>query len=181
MLEHCAAVHMAPDRAWIARSGDGVRQAGIGESYPFIGIDDIARRVRKTPVQFLIVHYKVEREELVKVLADVRGHREQGVKFMPVVVFSRDSDAATALDFLKMGCDDIVAFPTSVATLRERLLHHVGRKIAYVHDGDYFGLDRPNLRADADPEAGERFTVLRDVLHGIKILSQGKKAGKKAG
>jgi DNA-binding response OmpR family regulator len=179
MLGQCAAIHMAPDRDWSARCGEIVRAAGMGEAYPFLGVEDIVRRVRKTPVQFLIVNYRVETEALAGTLAEVRHHHEPCVRFMPVIVFTRDSSAVTALHFLKLGCDDIVTFPSTLATLGARLGLQIGRKADYVHQGDYFGLDRPGLREEG--EAGEHFTISRDPAHGIKILAQGKRPGRQAG
>jgi DNA-binding response OmpR family regulator len=181
MLDQCAAISMAPDREWSARCGDIVREAGIGESYPFLGIEDIARRVRKTPIQFLIVNYRVETGALAQTIAEVRQHHESGVKFMPIVVFTRDSSAATALHFLKMGCDDIITFPSTTPYLADRLAHHVGRKIEYVHAGDYFGLDRPNLRDGTEGDVSEHYTIHRDPAHGTKILAQNKKPARSAG
>lgn len=180
MLGQCAAILMASDRDWAARCAEIVREAGMGESYPFLGIDDIARRLRKTPIQYLIVNYRVEEEALNQAVTAVRNHHESGVRFMPIVIFTRDSSAATALHFLKMGCDDIITFPSTHGYLAERLAHQIGRKLDFVHHGEYFGLDRPSLRED-EGEAPEHFTIFRDPAHGIKILSQGRKPGRHAG
>ncbi len=181
MLDRCAAIHMAPDRDWSARCGALMRDAGMGEAYPFLGVDDIARRVRKTHIQFLIVHYRTRTAELAATLGQLRHHREAGVRFMPVIVFTRDSGASTALDFLKMGCDDIITFPCTRNYLAERLTHQIGRKIDYVHAGSYFGLDRPSLREDEPGEPSECFTIHRDPVHGIKVTAQKKSPARGAG
>ncbi|WP_196260025.1 hypothetical protein [Pelagibacterium limicola] len=181
MLDHCAAIHLAPHRDWSTRCGEIVRGTGMGESCLFLGVDDIARRVRKTPVQFLIISYKTDAADIEQAIAEVRHHRETGVRFMPIIVFSRDSSAATAVHFLKMGCDDIITFPCTLDYLAERLSNQLGRRIDYVHAGDYFGLDRPNLREGDEEDIVERFTVQRDPVHGIKILSQSKKPTRHAG
>jgi len=182
MLGQCAAILMAPERDWAARCGEIVREAGMGESYLFLGIDDIARRLRKTPIQYLIVNYRIGEQALAETIMAVRHHHESGVRFMPIIIFTRDSSAATALHFLKMGCDDIITFPATRDYLAERLAHQIGRKLEFVHHGAYFGLDRPSLREDeGEGEAPEHFTIFRDPAHGIKILAQGKKPARHVG
>lgn len=182
MLGQCAAIHMAPDRDWAARCGTIVREAEVGEACLFLGIEDIARRLRKTPIQYLIVNYRIGQAALGEVIAAVRRHHEAGVRFMPIIVFTRDSGTATALDFLKMGCDDIITFPATRAHLAGRLAHQIGRKLDFVQHGGYFGPDRPSLRdGEGAGEVAEHFTILRDPAHGVKILAQGKRPGRQVG
>lgn len=182
MLGQCAAILMAPDRNWVARCGEIIREAGMGESCLYLGVDDIARRLRKTPIQYLIVNYRVGEQALSETVTAVRQHHDAGVRFMPIVIFTRDSSASTALHFLKMGCDDIINFPATQDDLAERLTHQIGRKLDFVHHGAYFGLDRPSLREEeSEGEVPEHFTIFRDPAHGIKILSQGKKPARHVG
>lgn len=185
-LDQCATVHMASDRDWIARCGRIAREAGVGESYPYLGVEDIARRVRKTPVQFLIVHYELERSVLADTVKAVRHHHDNGVKFMPIVVFTRDSSAPALRDFLKMGFDDIICFPCTVAYLAGRLAHQIGHRLDYLQTETYCGPDRQRLFED-EVEAGAHggqqthFAIQRDPAHGIKILAQEHHGARHAG
>lgn len=179
MLDNCAAIYMASDREWITRCRAIGEEAGFGETYPFLGVDDIARRVRKSPVQFLVIHYHLEEEVMRETIRAIRHHHEKDVKFMPIMAFTKDSHASLLKHFLKMGFDDIITFPCSISHLVSRFALQVERKLDYFQAGDYFGPDRRRLLEEDGDEserrAGGAFThyvIQRDPEHGVKILSQ---------
>lgn len=180
MLERCAAVHMASDRDWITRCRAIARQAGFGQSYPYLGVDDIARRIMKTPVQFLFAHYGLEEQVLRDMVRTIRHHHEPDVRFMPLVVFTRNSNAPALGHFLKMGFDDVIAFPCTVPHMVARLALQIEREHDYFQAGDYFGPDRRRI-LDEDgeqvpdtrpPGRHTRLVVRRDPEHGVRILSR---------
>lgn len=184
MFDACAGVHMASDQNWIARSRAVAEKAGFGENYPYLGIDDIARRARKTPVQFLFCHYELEDSVLAQTVSAIRNHSERDVRFMPIIVFSKESSTASLKHFLKMGFDDIVIFPCELSYFISRLGQQISRKLDYFSVGTYFGPDRRRLLADeprADNGAGGSYTqyvVQRDPAQGVRILSQSQHGAK---
>lgn len=179
MLEMCAAIYMASDREWITRCRAIGDEAGFGETYPFLGVDDIARRVRKSPVQFLVVHYRLEEEVMRQTISAIRNHHDKDVRFMPLIAFTKESQAKLLKHFLRMGFDDIVTFPCSISHLVSRFTLQVERKLDYFQAGDYFGPDRRRL-LDEDGEAGDKraggafthYVIQRDPQTGTKILAQ---------
>lgn len=180
MLDKCTAIHMASDEAWIERSMAIAREAGFGATYPYMGVDDIARRIRKTPIQFLFVHYEIGERVLRETMIAIRHHHERDVKFMPMVAFTRDSSVPVFKRFLKMGFDDIIAFPCAMTHLVGRLELQIERKLDYFQAGDYFGPDRRRLiEGDEDYQRERRsggtythFVIERDLEHGVRILQQ---------
>ncbi|MCD7058606.1 hypothetical protein [Pelagibacterium xiamenense] len=180
MLDKCTAIVMATDKAWIERCKKLAHTAGFEETYGFLGVDDIARRVRKTPVQFLFAHYELGEDVLRETMIAIRHHHERDVKFMPMVVFTKDQSVASLKHFLKMGFDDIVAFPCAMTHLVGRLELQLDRKLDYFQAGDYFGPDRRRLMEEDEDYRRERraggtythFVIQRDIEHGVRILHQ---------
>ncbi|WP_404400629.1 hypothetical protein [Pelagibacterium halotolerans] len=180
MLENCTAILMASDKAWIERCKTLAHDAGFEEAYGFLGVDDIARRVRKTPVQFLFAHYEIGEDVLRETMIAIRHHHERDVKFMPMVVFTKDQSVPSLKHFLKMGFDDIIAFPCAMSHIVGRLELQIGRKIDYFQAADYFGPDRRRLMEEDEEARKERraggtythFIIQRDIENGVRILHQ---------
>lgn len=181
MLEKCSAIPMASDRQWIARCEKLFADLGFSSARPYLSLEDVARRARYTPVQFLFAHYRLDDADLRDTVRAIRHHQEVNVRYMPLIVFTKDPSAEALRHFLAMGFDDIVSFPCALDYLTGRLLQQIERAQEFFEAGNYFGPDRRRL-LDGDEiknkrggGAYTRYVIERNPVAGVRVLSQERK------
>ncbi|WP_127145137.1 hypothetical protein [Pelagibacterium montanilacus] len=176
MLDDCGALLFASDAKWIAKTTALCETLGFGETAPFDGIEDLGRRARRRAITYILADYRIDADLLAHTVRIIRHHDADPVRFAPMLAFTKGLDAEIYGKYIRMGFDDIIAFPQTMARVARRLRAQLDTPIDYFQAGPYFGPDRRRLleeEPEDDREPGEGFTrlvITRDARKGIEIV-----------
>lgn len=87
-----------------------------------------------------------------KLIRILRTRRDINVALSPVYVVSEEFTQRMVSSFVNAGVDDILMVPSSVGTIRQRMIKSISRPPLFYRTVTYFGPDRRRGIVDQDPE-----------------------------
>jgi CheY-like chemotaxis protein len=118
-------------------------------------------------VDLVISNWQMSPVDGMILLRWVRRHADSPNRFVPFIMVSGYSDAASVAEARDMGATEFVTKPFSVNTLAQRIQMVIERPRQFVHTSDYFGPDR---RRRAEGFSNER-RVLTDKSPGVEVVN----------
>lgn len=178
MFKKCSAHLLVPENEWQTRLSYVIRQIGFSETHRLHSPKELENN-RPGLLPFLLLHSNIDPAMTQDYVSMARLSGNDDIRFMPIIMLADDRSEASVERYLKLGCDDIILYPCSGASLARRLRMQIGLKHDYFQTKDYFGPDRRKNEAGA-PHSKRRggrdayyrhIEIKRTVRGGIKVLS----------
>lgn len=152
------------------------RQIGFVPVLNYRGLAEMEARMLAAPLAFVLFPPVDRLEKYRPIIGDIRGSREDRVRYAPMVYFSEVPSLDTIRMGIGLGFDDIVTMPVALKSVRERLAHQLDRPVTYYGTDTYFGPDRrgrlPVEESHSQRGTGgshRRIEIIRS-LKGIRVL-----------
>lgn len=176
MLAQTSAYILGADNAAVMRLDGLVRSAGFAQTRRFVSASDVVQR-RHAHIAFIFLDEALDPATLAAVRADIRGCADAGLRFMPIIQFSRDVSAKARRAKAALGFDDVIDPEGTGEEIARRLEMQLDRNRDYFETATYFGPDRRLGRAaDAGPglvvHPCRHYVIRRIPASGIKVVRQ---------
>lgn len=157
-----------------------MRQAGFKDTRQFPNNGSMLSEFRHGPLPFIFVHSTLPIALAQTSFLAVRTHPDVSLRFLPIIVIAEKCDTRKLLQFIQLGCDDIITMPLTAANILTRLKHQVGVGKDYYQTETYFGPDRRQHKITVNRTHSGRgkgdhffrhFLIQRHVTRGITILN----------
>jgi CheY-like chemotaxis protein len=105
-------------------------------------------------IDMLITDWTMPRCSGPELLAWIRGHEEEQVKYMPVIVMNAYTEADAVANARDLGANEFLAKPMSISGIVARLMSVIDKPRPFIVAPNFIGPDR--RRQKLKPLAGER-------------------------
>lgn len=157
---------------------DLARQVGFETVLGIRSVAAAERQSQSTPLVFFLFAPVVEASDMQPMAAAVRGSPVDAIRYAPMVYFADSPSRELIQQCIAMGFDDIIALPSSLARVGDRLGRQVGRPLYYYETASYFGPDRrgrmENEELHEDRGTGgahRRIEIIRHPATGVEVTS----------
>ena len=179
MFRNCNAYTIASESEWHGRLSGIMQQVGFRRCTRLEAAGRMDAAMSKA-LSFLIIHSSKSRDLISRVASAVRKSDEDHIRFMPIVVLLDASRESEVVEFINLGCDDIIIYPCTPQVLSKRLELQVTTKREYFETDTYFGPDRriPQFdKAHPDRKGGagsfyKKIVIKRDLSGKVTRVSE---------
>lgn len=117
---------------------------GVGQVVTARSIQDASNRLAEyASIDVVLTELDLETRDGVDLIRAIRGHREQRVRMLPVLVVTADTRIPRIVESRDAGATEFLAKPVSADAIYKRLVQLIERPRQFVRVNDeYFGPDR---------------------------------------
>lgn len=153
------------------------RAVGFSTVERYAGLAHAERQLRDIPLAFFLCAEVSDLATLKPTADAIRFSPSLGLRFSPLIYFSRSLSVECIRQCIRMGFDDVIALPYANGDLSERIFRQVGRPQVYYETATYFGPDRRNRMghprsSESDHGGGQyrRIEIVRNPMTGVDVL-----------
>jgi len=179
MLNRCSALVFSADGRWSEAFCTNLMTVGFYHTHCVCDFDDLEQAISKYNINYCFFSQSSHPKQIEAATNAIRNNRDDQIRFSPIILMANELSRDTLGDYLSFGFDDILQFPCTIDTLRNRSKRQLNSVVKYYETGNYFGPDRRNYfnAQEEDKTAmrkGEtpyrRYLIRRDIFKGLEVV-----------
>jgi DNA-binding response OmpR family regulator len=180
MFGNSTAIVHTQDKNLFVHMYNLMRQAGFKDTRRFPNNGTMLSEFRRGPLPFIFLHSALPLERALSSFTAVRTHPDVTLRFLPMIVIAESCDTQKLIQFIQLGCDDIITMPITAASILARIKHQIDAPKDYFQTESYFGPDRRQhaiIKNKSHSGRGKgdhyfrHFLIQRHAVRGTSILS----------
>lgn len=137
-----------------------LKEAGIGNTLTCESAEEAQQRIThaaqhqsaSSHIDLALIDWLMPGTNGVELIKWIRGHKQEHIKFMPLVLISAYTSRKVVQAARDNGANEALVKPIAAETLISRLIHVINHQRPFVKTGTFFGPDR---RRQDQPFQGE--------------------------